>query len=100
MGYPEVADPQGCLPRFVASIVLPLTTVLGLLMCLWNELDLRLAGLGECKRSRGRPRIRRVENFAMLVVEEMPYERLFQAVVDVSRVSSFSPQAVPNLILF
>lgn len=100
MGYPEVADPQGCLPRFVASIVLPLTTVLGLLMCLWNELDLRLAGLGECKRSRGRPRIRRVENFAMLVVEEMPYERLFQAVVDVSRVSSFSSQAVPNLILF
>lgn len=55
--------------------------------------------MGGCKRSRGRPRIRRVENFAMLVVEEMPCERLFQAVVDVSRVSSFSSQAVLNLIL-
>lgn len=81
MGYPEVPDPQGCLPRFVASILLPLTTVLGLLMCLWNELDLRL---GECNRSRGRPRIRKAENFAMLVVEEKLGERLFQIVVAVS----------------
>lgn len=48
----------------------------------------------------GRRRIRTVESFAVLFIEELPREKLFEEVVADSSVSSFSFLAVPNLILF
>jgi hypothetical protein len=48
----------------------------------------------------GRRRIETVESFAMLFVEEMPGERLFEEAVADAPVSSFSFLAIPNLILF
>lgn len=51
----------------------------------------------------GRRRIRtveKVESFAVLFIEELPREKLFEEVVADSSVSSFSFLAVPNLILF
>lgn len=47
-----------------------------------------------------RPRIGTVEIFAVLFVEEMPGERLFEEAVADSPVSSFSFLAVSNLICF
>lgn len=48
----------------------------------------------------GRPGIGKVESFAMLFVEEMPDDKLFEEAVADSPVSSFSFLAVSNLICF